>query len=224
MKKYFPVLQKSVLFKNFTDEELSSTLGCLGAYIVTVRRNSLLEQAGTKTDCVGLILSGTALVIQNDIWGNRNILSCLAAGDIYAEPFAIIPDMVLNIDVVATDDCTVLKINASRLLTTCHNACSHHNRLVINFVNVLAARTLMLNEKITHISHRKTRDKLLSYLSTQAVKNKSLDFYIPYDRQQLADYLGVERAAMSTELSRLQKEGYLTTKGKHFMLRTDNYR
>ena len=120
---------------------------------------------------------------------------------------------------MAAEDCELLFLNVSRLLTSCQAACAFHNRLIQNLVAILGRKTMVFNEKLTHLSKRTTREKLLSYLSSQALQKGSLSFAIPYDRQQLADYLCVERAAMSTELSKLQKEGILQYHKNHFVLK-----
>ena len=127
---------------------------------------------------------------------------------------------ILNISVVAEEDCEILLLNVKRLLTSCPTACDHHQKLIRNLVSVLANKILLFNDKITHVSKRTTREKLLSYLSAESIRQSSLSFDIPFDRQQLADFLCVERAAMSAELSKLQKEGLLVTKRNHFQLLT----
>lgn len=145
-------------------------------------------------------------------------MSKIEAGGFFAEPYAATPGSVLNISVVTVAPSETLMLNINRLLTVCPTACTHHNRLIRNLVSVLAEKVLQFNEKITHMSKRTTREKLLSYLSSESIRQGSLSFDIPYDRQQLADYLCVERAVMSAELSKLQKEGLLTTRKNHFEL------
>ncbi len=108
--------------------------------------------------------------------------------------------------------------NVKRLLITCPTACEHHKKLIRNLVSVLANKILILNDKITHVGKRTTRDKLLSYLSAESIRHSSLSF----DRQQLADYLCIDRAAMSTEISKLQKEGLIKTNRNHFELTVSN--
>ena len=218
MEKYLSVLRECVLFYGLSDEEILRLLRCIDAKTEEREKNEYILSAGGKTDAVGLLVSGAALVIQEDLWGNRNVMTKLAAGELFAEPFALIPDSVLNINVVAAEHCRMIKIKIARLLTMCSSACLYHNRLIRNLVTVLARKTLVFNDKITHMSKRKTRDKLLSYLSSEAFRQGSLSFDIPFDRQQLADYLCVERAAMTVELSALQKEGLLKTNRSHFEL------
>ena len=218
MEKYLTVLKNSTLFNGLSDNEVLSSLHCTDARVRTAEKGQYILQAGDTTDAVRLLLTGAAFVVQEDLWGNRNIMTRLFPGDFFAEPFAVIPNAVLNVSVIATENCEIMALNAKRLLTMCSSACGHHNRLIQNLVDSFAKKTLQFNDKITHISKRKTRDKLLSYLSSEALRQNSLSFDIPFDRQQLADYLCVERAAMSVELSKLQKEGYLKTSHSHFEL------
>ena len=132
------------------------------------------------------------------------------------------PGAVLNISVVADEDCEIVFLNVQRLLVTCSTACEHHQKLIRNLVSVIANKILILNDKITHVGKRTTRDKLLSYLSAESIRHSSLSFDIPFDRQQLADYLCIDRAAMSTEISKLQKEGFIKTNRNHFELNVYN--
>lgn len=221
MEKYLTVLKNSTLFNGLSDHEILSFLHCIDAGVRTVEKDQYILQAGDTTDAVRLLLAGTAFVVQEDLWGNRNIMTRLFPGNLFAEPFAIIPDAVLNVSVIAAGSCEIMALSAKRLLTVCASSCGCHNRLIQNLSVSFAKKTLQFNDKITHISKRRTRDKLLSYLSAEALRQNSLSFDIPFNRQQLADYLCVERAAMSVELSRLQKDGYLKTSHSHFELNTN---
>ena len=207
-------------YPELSDDEILSILHCVSAAKITRPRGSYIFRAGDSTEVMGLMLSGSTLVIQEDLWGHRNILSKCNTGDFFGEPYAATPGAILNISVVAEEDCEILLLNVKRLLTSCPTACDHHQKLIRNLVSVLANKILLFNDKITHVSKRTTREKLLSYLSAESIRQSSLSFDIPFDRQQLADFLCVERAAMSAELSKLQKEGLLVTKRNHFELLT----
>ncbi len=145
-------------------------------------------------------MSGCVLVMQEDLWGHRNILSKCHAGDFFGEPYAASPGAVLNISVAADEDCEIIFLNVQKLLVTCPTACEHHQKLIRNLVSVLANKILILNDKITHVGKRTTRDKLLSYLSAESIRHSSLSFDIPFDRQQLADYLCIDRAAFGAHI------------------------
>lgn len=218
MEPYLFILKNSPFFTGMTEQEILSILKCVNAALVSRADGEYVLRAGESTSCTGLLLSGSVLVIQEDLWGHRNIIARLLPGDFFAEPYAATPGSVLGVSVVADGDCAYLLLNIARLLTVCPTVCEHHSRLIRNLVSVLARKVLLFNDKITHMSKRTTREKLLSYLSAESVRQGKLSFTIPYDRQQLADYLCVERAAMSAELSKLQREGLLRTCRSHFEL------
>ncbi len=221
MEQYMFILRNSPLFQGMTEEEILSVLHCVNASILHRKKGEYIFRVGDSTESMGLVLRGAMLSLQEDLWGHRNIIHRIGVGEYFAEPFAAMPGSVLNVSVVADEDSEIMLLNMGRLLKTCPNACAYHNRLVQNLVSVMARRVMNLNEKITHMAKRSTREKLLSYLSAESMRQGKFSFSIPYDRQQLADYLSVERAAMSVELSKLQKEGYLKTNRNHFELFTD---
>lgn len=218
LKKYLPVLKHCPFFAGMDEGEILSILNCVDAKIRTFDHDEYIFRAGDSTASMGLILSGSVLVIQEDLWGApeyhvQNRSRRLLCGTLRRNARFRFEHQRGNRRPSET-----LMLNINRLLTVCPTACTHHNRLIRNLVSVLAEKVLQFNEKITHMSKRTTREKLLSYLSSESIRQGSLSFDIPYDRQQLADYLCVERAAMSAELSKLQKEGLLTTRKNHFEL------
>ena len=218
MKNYLPVLKHCPFFAGMDEGEILSILNCVDAKIRTFDHDEYIFRAGDSTASMGLILSGSVLVIQEDLWGApeyhvQNRSRRLLCGTLRRNARFRFEHQRGNRRPSET-----LMLNINRLLTVCPTACTHHNRLIRNLVSVLAEKVLQFNEKITHMSKRTTREKLLSYLSSESIRQGSLSFDIPYDRQQLADYLCVERAAMSAELSKLQKEGLLTTRKNHFEL------
>lgn len=218
LKKYLPVLKHCPFFAGMDEGEILSILNCVDAKIRTFDHDEYIFHAGDSTASMGLILSGSVLVIQEDLWGApeyhvQNRSRRLLCGTLRRNARFRFEHQRGNRRPSET-----LMLNINRLLTVCPTACTHHNRLIRNLVSVLAEKVLQFNEKITHMSKRTTREKLLSYLSSESIRQGSLSFDIPYDRQQLTDYLCVERAAMSAELSKLQKEGLLTTRKNHFEL------
>ena len=152
MKKYLPILRNSPFFKGLTDQEILSILHCVNAATVFKERDSYIFRAGDATEVMGLVVSGGVLIIQEDLWGHRNILSKCYAGDFFGEPYAASPGAILNISVVADEDCEIIFLNVQRLLVSCPTACEHHQKLIRNLVSVLANKILMFNDKITHVS------------------------------------------------------------------------
>lgn len=218
MEQYLFILRNSPFFQGMTEEEILSVLHCVNAAVQHKKKDEYILRVGDSTESMGLVLRGSVLVLQEDLWGHRNIMHRIGPGEYFAEPFAATAGSVLNVSVVADEDSEIMMLNMERFLKTCPHACAHHGRMVRNLVSVMARRVLDLNEKLTHMAKRSTREKLLSYLSAESMRQGKLAFTIPYDRQQLADYLSVERAAMSVELGKLQKEGLLTTNRNYFEL------
>ena len=220
MEQHLFALRNTPFFQGIADGEILSVLHCVSATVVSKAKDEYIFRVGDCTEYMGLVLSGSVLVVQEDLWGHRNIVDRVGIGEYFAEPFAATAGAVLNVSVIAAEDSAIMLLNMSRLMQTCPTACAHHNKLIRNLVSVMAQKVLTLNNKITHMGKRSTREKLLSYLSSESIRQGKLSFDIPYDRQQLADYLCVERAAMSTEISKLQKEGQLKTSRNHFELFT----
>ena len=218
MKKFLPVIASSPLFAGIAPQDLEAMLGCLDARSAQFSKGEYLMHAGTPTASLGLVLTGRVLILKEDFWGGRNLLSAPGPGQCFAEAFAAVPGAPLTVSVCADTACTVLFLQVQRVLTLCPQSCGHHSQLVQNLLSDLAAKNLSLTEKLSHLGKRTTRSKLLSYLSAEAQRQNSTVFDIPFTRQQLADYLLVERSGLSAELSKMRKEGLLDMDKNHFHL------
>ena len=214
------VLRTSGIFSGISEEETEKMLHCLEVRPETFQKDEYILLAGDRVEAFGLVITGKVLIIQEDFWGNRNILAAVGEGQCFAETFACSPGAVLNVSVMAQTNVQVLFLNVKRILTTCPSTCSHHSRMIRNLLSELAEKNLRLNEKITHLGQRSRRAKILSYLSAEAQRHGSAEFDIAFSRQQLADYLSVDRSGLSMELSRMQGEGLLEYRKNHFVLKS----
>ena len=219
MKDFLPIIRRSQLFAGIADQEITEMLTCLNAKSINYQKGHYILHAGDTVESLGLMLFGNALIIQEDFWGNRNIISSVGQGQSFAETFACAPGTTLTVSVTAESSCTVMFLNVKRILTMCPATCEHHSRVIRNLLSDLANKNLRFNEKLTHLGQRTTRAKLLSYLSSEAQKHNSFEFDIPFSRQQLADYLFVERSGLSLELSKMRDDGLLEFHKNHFTLR-----
>ena len=220
MKEMLSVLRTSGIFSGISEEETEKMLHCLEVRPETFQKDEYILRAGDRVEAFGLVITGKVLIIQEDFWGNRNILAAVGAGHCFAETFACSPGAGLNVSVMAQTNVQVLFLNVKRILTTCPSTCSHHSRMIRNLLSELAEKNLRLNEKITHLGQRSRRAKILSYLSAEAQRHGSAEFDIAFSRQQLADYLSVDRSGLSMELSRMQEEGLLEYRKNHFVLKS----
>ena len=219
MKKYLTLLSQTTLFAGIECEDISSMLNCLSAYVSSYKKEEFILHTEASVHEVGMILNGSALIIKEDFWGNRSILSEVSSGFLFAETYACIGTVPLEVSVVAACDCEILFLDFHKILTTCASSCQFHTQLIHNLLTTLAQKNLTLTRKLEHMSQKTTRDKLLSYLSLESLKAKSPSFSIPFNRQQLADYLSVDRSAMSNELGKLKKEGILDYNKNAFILK-----
>ena len=218
MKDFLSVIRSSQLFSGISEKELTAMLFCLDAKTESFSKDTFVLRAGDTAESIGLVLLGSILIIQEDIWGNRNIISKAGPRQTFAAAYACAPGSRLNVSVIAETPVTVMFLNVKRILNVCSSACAHHSRIIRNLLGELAANNLRFNEKLTHIGQRSTRSKIMSYLSAEAQRLGKYEFDISFSRQQLADYLGIERSGLSLELGKMKKDGVLDYHKNHFVL------
>ena len=216
MDYYF--LSKTILFRGTSPEEIEAMLGCLNAETRWFQRGSAIYHAGDVITSIGLVLSGSVSIENDDVWGNKSILDKVGPGQVFAETYACVPGEPLMISVMAAETTEVLFLDVSRILHICSTACGFHSKLIRNLLAISSQKNLNLSRRIFPTSSKSIRGRLLSYLSFQATQHGSRDFEIPFNRQQLADYLSVDRSAMSNELSKMQRDGLLRVERNHFSL------
>lgn len=218
MEKYFNILSSSALFSRISSDELSSLLNCLQARVVKAEKGMPVFLEGDPAGFIGLVLEGAVQIVRDDYYGTRSVLSHAEPGELFAETFACSNLETMPVSGYALVSSKIMLLSCRKMMTVCSNACRFHNQIVKNLLQVMAQKNVELSRKIQFMSQKTTQEKLMAYLSDQAKKAGSGEFTIPFDRQALADYLGVERSAMSAELSKMQKAGILETTGSHFVL------
>ena len=218
MGKFLPVLLKSPLFAGIGAQDMEAMLDCLGAVERRFSRGEAVLRAGEPARWLGVVLSGRLQVCREDREGRRTVLSSVPPAGIFGEAHACAGTAALPVSVWAVEDSGVLLLDIARVVGTCPSSCTFHSRLVTNLLSVLAGKNILLSAKLEHVSQRTIREKLLSYLNAQAALAGSDSFAIPFDRQALADYLCVDRSALSRELSALRREGILEAEKNRFRL------
>lgn len=218
MKKYFEILKKCSLFNGIEDKHLLAMLGCLGAKVIFYEKNETIIQEGDTAKYLGIVLKGTAQIVKVDYYGNRSIVTTIAPTQLFGESFACAEVESMPVSVVASEACEVMLIDCRRVTRSCSNACAFHSQIIFNLLKVVATKNLIFNQKIEVTSRRTTREKLMAYLLSQEKMHGSSSFHVPYDRQELADYLEVERSGLSAEISKMKKEGIIDNKKNWFQL------
>ena len=218
MKKYIPVLKRTKLFSGVGEEDISSLLSCLGARKKEYKKGEYILREGEHIRDIFILVEGKIHIQKDDYWGNRSILSVISVGEMFGEGYAAPESGALLNDVVAVEASSVIFFDVKRILTTCSSACRFHNMIVQNMFFAISDKNRKLVQKLGHMSGRTTRTKLISYLSEEAKRQGSSSFTVPFNRQQLADYLCVDRSAMSNELCKMRDEGMIKFEKSRFEL------
>ncbi|MBE6946757.1 MAG: Crp/Fnr family transcriptional regulator [Ruminococcaceae bacterium] len=218
MEKYFDLILENPLFNGIGAENLRSLMTCLAAKVKVYPKGSPVFMEGDPAGFIGIVLEGSIQIVRDDFYGNRSLLMLAQQGDIFGEAFACTDLEYVPLSGFAIRDCKVMWLECRRMLTVCTNACSFHNTLVQNLLQDVAQKNLLLSQRVQFMSQKTTKEKLMAYLLDQAKQHNAMEFTIPLNRQALADFLGVERSAMSAELSKLRQEGFLDSKGSWFRL------
>ena len=218
MKKYLEILKKCPLFFGIEEDKLLKMLDCLGARVDSYDKKYTVFSEGTPAKYLGIVLSGAVQVIQIDYYGNRSILTEVKPSGMFGEEFACAELSSIPVTVIANEQSEIMLLDCSHILYTCHNNCGFHQQLIFNLMKDLATKTIIFHQRIEVTSKRTTREKLLTYLALEAKRAGKSYFEIDFDRQELADYLEVERSGLSAEIGKLKREGIIDNKKNYFKL------
>jgi cAMP-binding proteins - catabolite gene activator and regulatory subunit of cAMP-dependent protein kinases len=216
--KYLKSLRESSLFVGIDEKELKKMLNCLSIREKTVEQESFIFRAGDDVRNVYYILSGSVHIVSEDFWGNRSIIETMYSDTLFGEAYFFAETGTQLVSVIAAEDSVILEISPDTLFEMCSKVCVCHSRLIRNVASILSRKIVRLTEKMEHVIRRSIREKIISYLSQCAQLEKKSNFTIPYSRQQLADYLCVDRSALSHELSKLKAEGIIDYQKNFFKL------
>ena len=218
MKKYVSILKRTKLFAGVGNDEIISMLSCLGARLHTYKKGEYVLREGEHLSDIIVLVEGNLHIQKDDYWGNRSILGQITVGEMFGEAYIAPESGALLNDVVTVADSTVIFIDVKKIITTCSSACRFHTMVVQNMFFAISEKNRKLVQKLGHMSKRSTREKLISFLSEEAKQHNSSNFTIPFNRQQLADFLSVDRSAMSNELCKMRDEGLLEFNKNSFRL------
>ena len=216
--KNFDLLEKMPLFKGIAPSDIPVVLEKLMAYTRKYRKNEFIKNAGDPADFIGIVLKGHIQVIRDDYFGNRSITGVFGPGDLFAEAFSCAGVPALPVDILSFDDSEIMFISRKSIFSGCDSRCVFHDTLISNLLTINAEKNILLTGRLRYMSCKTTSEKIMAYLSDEARRNNSPEFTIPFDRQGLADFLGVERSAMSTEIGKLVRAGRIETVRSRFKL------
>lgn len=209
MKKHLLIIRNSELFRGISSEEIGLLLEEMPVKRQAYSKGNFIFYAGDAVRYIHIVLTGVVHIVQEDYWGNRNILTQVRPGGMFGEAFACLPDSVATVSVIAMEDTDVLCIDVSQFLLASRVLTAPQGKFMMNLLAVMARRNRQLTEKIRYITQRSTRKKIMFYLSDEALRQHSHSFTLPFNRQQLADFLSVDRSALSAELSKMKRDGLI---------------
>lgn len=211
-------LQKSMLFRGMTETEISNALQVLEAREENFQKSETLLIAGTITERMGLVLEGSVTIESNDVWGNRTIISHVGKGQVFAETYALLENEPMLVDVTASEDCRILFLRSGRIQSLKSSLEPWTLKYVTNLLTISMHKNLILSGRSFHTAPKTIRGRVMAYLNSVSLQKHSWEFDIPFDRQQLADYLNLERSALSKELGKMQRDGLISCRKNHFII------
>lgn len=218
IEDYIEVLKPIILFENIEEKDLKNILECIDAKIKSYKKGGIILDVEDKINSIGVILNGEIQIIKEDYYGNRNIMAHLGQGDIFGEVFVCGEIEKIPVTVKTDSGCKILFLNYKKILEICSSTCPYHSSLIRNMLKLLSRKNMLLNEKIEFLSKRSIREKLLSFFEAQVEKNKNKKFKINFSRGELADFLCVDRSAMSRELSKMKDEKIIKIDKNNFQI------
>ncbi len=199
----------SPLFYGLNPEEMKAMLGCIGYHIGTFRKGDIVAFEEENIKHIGIIISGSVDMVKEDLWGNRTMLLRMHKDELFGETFAYGSDNLSVVTFLVSEEARILFMPFDRVMHSCTMACVFHHRLIENMVSIIAGKNRDLMRKVEVVSKRTIREKLLAYLSIQAQIQDSRYFEIPLGRVELAEYLCVDRSALTRELVKMKDEGLI---------------
>lgn len=212
-------MQKSKIFDEISEKDIKALHFCFKTRVLNIKKGDILIDEGENFDSIVLVLDGHLRTIINDYFGNSSILSDYYNGETVGVEEAFSGNTIAQYTLIAMEDTQVLTMNKYAVMRPCDNMCPRHTQFQNNLVKIISQKNIELMQKFNHITKPSTKEKVLSYLQSVSKQQNSKYFDIPFNRQELADYLSVDRSALSFELSKLKQQGILDFTKNHFMLK-----
>ena len=202
-------LKTTMIFREMDEDEVADSLKFLRANEQNFKKGATILHAGDVTDKMGLVMEGSATIESDDVWGNRTILSSVETGQFFAETYSLLPGEPMLVNVVANEDCRILFLRIGSLKRLQNNMDRWMLRFVSNLLIISTHKNLMLSSRSFHTAPKTIRGRVMAYLNSVSMQKHAREFNIPFDRQQLADYLNLERTALSKELGKMKRDGLI---------------
>lgn len=217
-KKELQTIIESVVFKNISQDELLILLKCLNANKKSYKKGEYAFLAGEKIDHMGVLLKGSADIVQEDALGRKSIVTKITPKGVFGEGLAAANLVESPVSVIACEETDILFLGYNQMIERCDANCAFHTRLIANMLELMSKKIIMLNKKLNYSLMKTIREKIVNYLVESYGRNKNKSFFIPYNREELANYFSVDRSSLSRELSKMKEEGLIDYNKNKFIL------
>ena len=218
LSRFQNILKLVGLFRGIEAADIQSMLICLNAGIQSLKKGKILLFAGDRPEYTGIVLSGQLHIIRQDYEGNRSLMASIIPGGIFAEALCCAGVSKSPVTVVAAEDSVIMKLGFERITKTCSNSCSFHKKLIENMLRLIANKNLLLQSRMEILELKSVREKVLCYLESFNPK-RGRNFTIPFNREEMADFLSVDRSALSHELAKMKKDGLIEYSKNRFIIK-----
>ena len=212
-------IKNTILFRGMSEKEISDALEGLRAVTKNYKKGATILHAGSVTKRMGLVLEGSVTIENNDVWGNRTIFSHVGKNQFFAETYGLLANEPMLVDVVANEDCHILFLSIGSLGRGFPDQESWTAKIMSNLLIISTQKNLTLSGRIFHTAPKTIRGRVMSYLNSVSIQKGMTEFDIPFDRQQMADYLNLDRTALSKELRKMKDDGLIDFHKNHFYLK-----
>ncbi len=212
-------IKTTILFRGMSEKEISDALEGLRAVTKKYKKGATILHAGSVTKRMGLVLDGSVTIENNDVWGNRTIFSHVGKNQFFAETYGLLANEPMLVDVVANEDCHILFLSIGSLGRGFPDQESWTAKIMSNLLIISTQKNLTLSGRIFHTAPKTIRGRVMSYLNSVSIQKGMTEFDIPFDRQQMADYLNLDRTALSKELRKMKDDGLIDFHKNHFHLK-----
>lgn len=219
LSRFSDIIKSIELFKGIEAENLRSMLACLGAKTQSVKKGKIIMFTGDKPDFTGIVLSGQLHITRNNFNGNRSLVAAIMPGGIFAEALCCAGVLESPVTVAAAEDSVIMKLGFVKILNTCSNSCIFHKKLIENMLGLIANKNLILQSRMEILELKSVREKVLCYLELFKPKKRGRNITIPFNREEMADFLSVDRSALSHELMKMKKDGIIDYNKNIFILK-----
>lgn len=216
MEQYISLIEKVPLFEGIPQNKIPDVLSALNSSVHSFEKGRPIFREGDAVTQAGIVLCGRVEILKEDYHGNRNLISVLTEGQLFGEALCCTEAEVQPFEIVAAEQSKILLFDCKAVMAD--TSFEYYGQFMRNLLQEIAEKNLILRRKITLLSKRTTREKIMEFLLTESKRAGKSEFDIPYDRQQLADFLGVDRSAMSAEISKLRADGVISARKNHFVI------